>query len=184
MAQTQEATQLDPANATAWNNLATNDQDLGDWAQSVTATQALIRLDPAVVDSAFYLAYAYQQLHQYEKMVAAFDLVKPATPVDREQVTTGRLAYRAVADPALRPQALAALKALSRHQSNADVAGNLVTMYASLGERAALLQALETMCPATPVACNDLAINPMYPALRADPRFQKLVKKYNTVTVQ
>lgn len=182
--QTQEATRLDPDNATAWNNLATNDQDLGDWAQSVTAAQALIRLDPASVDSAFYLAYAYQQLHQYEKMVAAFDLVKPTTPVDREQVATGRLAYRAVADPALRPQALAALKALSRHQSNPDVVANLVTMYASLGEHGAVLQALEPLCPATPAACNDLAINPMYTALRADPRFQKLVKQYNTTTVQ
>lgn len=150
----------------------------------VTAAQALIRLDPASVDGAFYLAYAYQQLHQYDSMVAAFDLVKPATPVDREQVTTGRLAYRAVADPALRPQALDALKSLSRHQSNPDVAANLLTMYASLGEHGVVLQGLETLCPATPAACNDLAISPLYTALRADPRFQKLVNKYNSVTVQ
>ncbi len=184
LGENQEAARLDPDNATAWNNIGTTDQDLGDWAQVVTAAQALVRLDPASVDGAFYLAYAYQQLHQYDRMVAAFDLVKPATPVDREQVTTGRLAYRAVADPALRPQALAALKSLSRHQSNPDVAANLVTMYASLGQHAALLQALETLCPATPVACGDLAINPMYTALRADPRFQKLVERYNTTTVE
>jgi len=184
VAQTQEATQLDPDNATAWNNLATTYLDLGDWAQMVTAAQALIRLDPASADGAFYLAYAYQQLHQYDSMVAAFDLVKPATPVDREQVTTGRLAYRAVADPALRPPALAALKSLSRHQSNPDVAANLLTMYASLGEHGVVLQGLETLCPATPAACNDLAISPLYTALRADPRFQKLVNKYNSVTVQ
>ena len=184
VAQTQEAIQLDPDNATAWNNLATYDQDLDDWAQMVTAAQALVRLDPASVDSAFYLAYAYQQLHQYDRMVAAFDLVKPATPVDREQVATGRLAYRAVADPAQRPQALAALKSLSRHQSNPDVTLNLIMMYASLGEHGAVLQGLETICPAAPVACSDLAINPVYTALRADPRFQKLVKKYNTMTVQ
>lgn len=117
-------------------------------------------------------------------MVAAFDLVKPATPVDREQVATGRLAYRAVADPALRPQALAALKSLSRRQSNLDVAVNLLTMYASLGEHGAVLQGLETVCPASPVACGDLAINPMHTALRADPRFRKLVKRYNTTTVE
>jgi len=184
MAEYQEATQLDPANATAWNNLAVVGQDLGDWAQSVTAAQAMIRLGRASVDGAFYLAYAYQQLHQYDKMVEAFDLVKPATPVDQQQVTTGRLVYRAVADPALRPQALAALKGLSRHQSNQDVAINLIGMYASLGEHAALLQGLETLCPAVPIGCNDLAINPTYTALRVDPRFQMLVKKYNTVTVQ
>ena len=73
---------------------------------------------------------------------------------------------------------------LSRHQSNVDVAGNLIQMYSSLGEHAAVLQALKTFCPAIPVGCNDLAINPMYTALRADPRFQKLVKQYNTMTVQ
>jgi hypothetical protein len=89
-----------------------------------------------------------------------------------------------VADPAQQSQALAALQALSRHQSNPDVAINLIMMYASLGEHAALLQSLEAFCPAVPVACGDLAINPAYTALRADPRFQKLVKKYNSMTVQ
>ena len=184
MAEYQQATQLDPDNATAWNNLAADDQDLGDWAQMVTVVETLIRLDPADVDGAFALAYAYQQLHQYDKMVAAFDLVKPATPVDREQVTTGRLVYRAIADPTLRPQALAALKALSRHQSNTDVATNLLGMYASFGEHAAVLPLLESFCPANPVGCSDLAVNPYYTALRTDPRFQKLVKKYNTAAVQ
>ncbi|MCE5232769.1 MAG: hypothetical protein ABFC67_08575 [Mizugakiibacter sp.] len=184
MAEDQEATQLDPDNATAWNNLAVDNLDLGNWAQMVTAAQAMIRLDPADVDGAFGLAYAYQQLHQYDKMVAAFDLVKPATSVDQEQVTTGRLVYRAVADPKLRPQALAALKSLSRHQSNLGVVVNLIQMYASLGEHAALLQLLETSCPADPINCTDLAINPYYTALHADPRFQKLVNKYNTLTVQ
>lgn len=184
LAEEQEATQLDPGHAVAWNNLAEDYQDLGDWAQVVTAAQAMIRINPANVDSAFFIAYAYQQLHQYDKMVAEFDLVKPSTEVDREQVATGRLVYRAVADPKLRPQALTALKALSRHQSNTDVAGNLIQMYASLGEHAALLQGLETFCPAHPVGCDDLAINPEYTALHTDPRFQKLVKKYNTVTVQ
>jgi len=184
LAEYQEAVQLDPDNAVAWNNLAVVSQDLGDWAEDIKATQGDIRLDPADVDSAFGLAYTYQQLHQYAPMVAAFDLVKPATPVDREQVTTGRLVYRAIADPTLRPQALAALKALSRHQSNTDVATNLLGMYASFGEHAAVLPLLESFCPANPVGCNDLAVSPVYTALRADPRFQKLVKKYNTVTVQ
>jgi hypothetical protein len=57
-------------------------------------------------------------------------------------------------------------------------------MYAVLGESPALLQLLETMCPANPTGCNDVAISPFYAALRADPRFQKRVKQYNTMTVQ
>jgi hypothetical protein len=116
-------------------------------------------------------------------MVAVFDLVKPATPVDQQLVDTGRLVYGAVANPALRPQALAALRTLSPHQSNNDVAANLVLMYASLGEHAALLELLEAFCPAEPVFCTDLAVNPWYEELRGDPRFQRLAKKYTTVTL-
>ncbi len=182
LAQTQEATMLDPADAVAWNNLAVDAQDLGDWVQMITAAEALLRLNPTDVDSAFQLAYAYQQLHQSDKMLAAFDLVKPATAVDKQQVAAGKLVYRAVQDPALRPQGLAALEDLSRHQSSPDVASNLLQLYLALGQNAPSLQLLESFCPADPVACSDLAINPIYRALRPDPRFQRLAKKYSTET--
>jgi TolB-like protein len=184
LAQTQEAALLDPANATAWNNLAVVDQDLGHWQPMIQATETLLRLDPADVDSAFGLAYAHQQLHQYDQMLAAFDRVQPATPLDKQQVDTGRLVYQAVRDPALTPQALAALKDLSRHRSNPDVAGNLVPLYLALGQPQPALRLLETTCPAFPIGCGDLAINPIYQSLRADPRFQQLAKKYTTETVE
>lgn len=179
-----EATQLDPTDESAWNNLAVAAQDLGDWAQVVRASEALRKLNPKNVDSAFGLAYAYLQLRQPDKMVVAFNQVKASTPLDQEQVDTGRLTYRALADPALRPRALAALKNLNRHQSNLDVAGNLLLMYLPLGEAAAALRLLERICPADPIGCNDLGVNPAYQSLHGDPRFQKLAKKYTTVTVQ
>ncbi|MGH8337918.1 MAG: hypothetical protein ACRETL_14100, partial [Gammaproteobacteria bacterium] len=184
LAQEQEATLLDPASAPAWSNLAEYAQDLGDWPQEITAVKTLLRLDPQSVDGAFSLAYAYQQLHRYDKMVAAFDRVQPATVVDKEQVAAGRLTYQALGNPALRPQALASLEALSRHQSNQDVAGNLLQLYLALGQSAPALQLLESSCPADPLGCNDLAINPIYQALRAEPRFQTLAKKYTTATLQ
>ncbi|MGH8280411.1 MAG: tetratricopeptide repeat protein [Gammaproteobacteria bacterium] len=183
LAEYREATLLDPAHTTAWNNLAVSAQDLGDWAQEIRAVEAMLRLDPEDVDSAFYLAFAYQQWHQNDKIESAFSAVKPATDLDRQQVAAGRLTYRALADPKLRPEALAALKDLSRHQSNQDVAGNLLQLYLALGETAPALQLLEISCPATPVGCSDLAINPMYVALRTDPRFQKLAKQYTTATL-
>ncbi|MGH8234890.1 MAG: tetratricopeptide repeat protein [Rhodanobacteraceae bacterium] len=184
LAETREATLLDPANAAAWNNLVVCAQDLGDWAQMNHAAETLLRLDPTDVDSAVYLAYAYQQLHQSDKVLTGFDRVQPATDLDKQQVAAGRLVYRAIQDPALRPQALDALADLSRHQSNQDVAGNLLQMYLALGKNASALQLLENFCPANPVACSDLAISPMYRALRADPRFQQLAKKYTTMTLE
>jgi TolB-like protein len=184
LAETQEATLLDPDNALAWNNLATTAQDLGDWAGIIKAAQAMIRINPQVVDSAFYLAYAYQQLRQDDKMVAAFDLVKPANAVDQQQVAAGRLVYQSLLHPALRPQALAAVQQLARYQSNTAVAFNLPQLWLALGENAQALKQLQGFCLAITVASNDLAINPLYVPLRADPAFQKLAKRYTTATVQ
>jgi adenylate cyclase len=183
LAEFREAALLNPANETAWNNVAVNAQDLGDWALMAQAADTLRKLDPKVVDSAFTLAYAYQQLHQYDKMVSAFDLVTPATTLDRQLVRAGRLTYRALGDSALRPRALAALKRLSRSQANPDVAGNLLQLYLALDETKAALQLLENYCPATPIGCNDLAVSPIYQALHGSPRFEALAKKYTTVTV-
>lgn len=179
-----EATLLDPANAIAWNNLGVRAADLGDWVQDVTAFEALLRLDPADVDSAFNLAYAYQQLHQYDEMAPAFDRVQPATDLDKEQVAAGRLVYQALRDPALRPRALNALKNLRSHASNQGVAANLMQLYLALGETAPALKLLEGICPADPVGCGDLAVNPMYETLRTDPQFRQLEKKYATATLR
>ncbi len=183
-AQEQEATLLDPGNAAAWNNFAVSAQDLGNWPQEIQAVEALLKLDPQDVDGAFALAFAHQQLRQYDQMVAAFDLVKPVTPVDREQVMAGRLTYQAVRDAKLRPQAFEALKALARHQSNLDVASNLLQLYLALGDTTPALKLLRSLCPADPAACSDLAISPIYESLRGDPRFKRLAEKYTTVTVQ
>jgi TolB-like protein/Tfp pilus assembly protein PilF len=184
LAEQQEATLLDPVNGHAWNNLAVVAQDLRNWPLAIRASLQLIKLDPSEVDSAFYLAFAYQQSGQYDKMAAAFDLVQPTTPLDRAQVEAGRLTYKALRDPALRPQALAAVKALAQHQSNQDVAGNLLQMYLALGETEPALAVMERSCPADPIACTDLAVNPVYTPLHGHPRFEALAKKYTAVTVQ
>ena len=184
MAEENEATLLDPANTTAWNNLTLDAQDLGDWSLMVRATGQVIKLDPKDVDSVFALATAYQQLRQYDNMVAAFDRVQPATLLDRAQIDAGRLTYRALRDPALRPQALAALKSLARHQSNLDVTDNLMQLYLALGETTPALNLLQGLCPASPIGCSDLAFNPVYTPLHGDLRFEALAKKYTTITVQ
>lgn len=96
---------------------------------------------------------------------------------------------RAAAQPIVvfcspRVLALAAVKDLSRHQSGTDVAGNLLQLYLALGETAPVLQLLESFCPVNPVGCGDLANNPIYRVLRANPRFQQLAKRYNTQTLE
>lgn len=184
MAEYREATRLDPAGETGWNNLAIQAQDLGDWPQAIEALEVLLKLDPGDVDSAFSLAFAYQQLRQYDKMIAAFDLAQPATAMDREQVAAGRLIYRSLRDSSLRPQALASIRALARFQSNQDAAGNLVQLYLALGETVPALALLESGCPGDPVGCSDLAVSPVYRPLHGNPGFDALAKRYTTIAAQ
>lgn len=173
-----KAAELDPTDETAWNNLAVFALELGDWKQEIKAAEMLNKLDPKFVDSAFALAFAYLQLHQYGPMVAAFDRVQPSTSVDQAQVAAGRLSFRAIVDPSLRPQALAALQTLARNPSNPDVTSNVVLLYLVLGETAPTLDQLANLCQAAPIACGDLAANPMYRPLHGNPRFEALAKKY------
>lgn len=179
-----EAVWLDPANGFAWSTLAGDTEDLGDWTQEVTAANSLLRLNPKNIASAFYLAFAYQQLRRYDKMAQAFGRVQPTTDVANQQVAAGRLVYRALRDSTLRPQAFAALKALSRLQSRPGVKGNLLRLYLALGQTAPALQLLESLCPVHPADCDDLEISPIYRPLRANPRFRQLAKKYTTVTLE
>jgi TolB-like protein/cytochrome c-type biogenesis protein CcmH/NrfG len=180
LAQELEATVLDPTNETAWNNVAALAIDAYDWPQVIHAAQNLIKLDPSVVDSAFALAFAYRQSHQYDKMAGAFDLMKPSTALDKAQVNAGRLTYRALGEPGVRPQAIAALAALARQQSSPDVAANLLQMYLVLGDTQPALALLESSCAAAPVGCSDLAINALYKPLHGNAAFEQLAKKYDS----
>lgn len=183
LAQARQATLLSPEDKAAWNNLVVDAQDLGDWRLELDAAEAELKLNPGNVDAGFSVAFAAQRLGRRDRMLAAFDEVRPATPLDSQQVGAGKLVYRALDDPSQRPQALAALQQLAAHQSNQDVVGNLLQMQLALGETAPALLLLEHSCPADPIGCSDLAVNPLYAALHGDPRFQRLVAKYNTTTI-
>jgi len=182
LAEEREAARLDPDYATAWANLAEYSQDAGDWVGEAKASQTLIGIDPADVDGAFYLAYARRQLRQDDAAVKAFDTASPASTIDREQVKAGKLVYQSLQNLRLRPQAMVVVRELEVHSSNQDVAGNLLYLYAALGERADALKLLQRYCLSNPFGCFDIAINPLYVPLHDDPVFQKLARKYSAIT--
>ena len=184
LAENQVAATLSPHNVFAQMNLATSDLDMRDFGRSLIPAQAAIRLNPANVDAAFLLAFAYQHLHRGDAAIKAFDLVQPSTPKDQELIDAGRLAYQARADPGLRQQALAALNRLRIAKTNPDVQVNLVTLYLALDETETALELLDVACAANPLICNDAAINPLFDPLRGNPRFEELSKKYTTMTLE
>ncbi|HKV65862.1 MAG TPA: hypothetical protein VJN66_05730 [Rhodanobacteraceae bacterium] len=183
LAQEQEATQLDPDNATAQNDLAETELDLDNYAQALPAAQALVMLAPRSPDNALMLAETDALLHRDEDAVKAFDLAQPDGQLTKALVAAGRLTYRAADDPALRRQALAAVDALhARTDLDPGSESDVIQLYLVLGENTTALELLPKTCTAQPVNCSDLSVNPEFMPLRGDPRFQALVKQYDTVS--
>jgi len=183
LAQNLEAVQLDPRNATAQNNLAIAYLDLGQYAQALAPLQALMKLTPHNADTAMLLALTYSLLHRPEDAVKAFDLAQPDTPLAKALVAAGRLTYQSVLDPKLHAQALVAVDAL-RKRSDLDPVSmaDVIQLYGALDQNASVLDLLPKWCASSPVFCIDLSLFPGWIPLRGDPRFQALVKKYDTAS--
>ncbi|MEW9570731.1 tetratricopeptide repeat protein [Rhodanobacter sp. Si-c] len=183
LAQYLEAVQLDPDNATAQNNLVAQYLDLGEYAQALAPAQALMRLDPTSADSALGLAQIYSLLHRSEDAVKAFDLAQPDTELAKALVAAGRLTYQSLLDPALHAQAVTAVEALRRRADlDPDSMGDVIQLELALGQNPIALEQLPKLCAASPVICSDLSLTPAYLPLRGDPRFQQLVRQYDTVS--
>ena len=182
LAQDQEAARLNPDSALAQFALGYDYLDLRDWPNAVTAALRATRLSPQELNGVFELAYAYTQLQRGSDAVRVFDLVRPATETDMQLVGAGRLTYRSLLDPALRPKALAALDKLRHVGVSPNAQFQIISLYAALGEKETVIQMLPGLCSGFPDACADLALNPVYTPLHGDPRFEKLSKRYTTNT--
>ncbi len=182
-AQEQEAVQLDPDNATAQNNLAVVELDLGEYAQALVPWQAVMRLDPHSADSAIWLALANSLLHRNADAVKAFDLAQPQTELAKALVAAGRLTYQSLLDPKLHPQALAAVGALRRRTDlNPLSMLGMIQLELALGQNDTALEQLPKLCASVAVGCNDLSVYPVYLPLHGQPAFEALVKQYDTVS--
>jgi serine/threonine-protein kinase len=183
LAETLEAAQLDPDNAIAQNNLAVLYLDVGQYVQALQPAQALLRLDPHNVDSAFGLALNYALLHRNEDAAKAFDRVQPDTQLGKALVAAGKLAYLSVLDPSLHVQALAAVDALRRRTDlDPSSLSDMIQLDLVLGQTRSALDLLPGFCASAPTGCSDISVNPTFLPLHGDPAFEALVKKYDTTS--
>ena len=65
-----------------------------------------------------------------------------------------------------------------------DSQHSLIPLYMLLREKETVMQRLPGLCTAVPMYCDDIATSPIYAPLHGDPRFEKLVKQYTTITQQ
>ncbi|WHZ19816.1 MAG: Adenylate cyclase [Rhodanobacteraceae bacterium] len=183
LAQQQEAVQLDPDNAAAQNNLALYAFDLGEYAQALAPSLAVMRLDPTSADNALALAQTYALMHRDADAVKVFDLVQPRTELAKALVAAGRLTYQSLLDPELHGEALAAVDALRRRSDlDAYSMADVIQLELALGQNPTALEQLPKLCATLPIGCSDLSVNPTWLPLRGDPRFQQLVRQYDTVS--
>ncbi|MBS0383389.1 MAG: tetratricopeptide repeat protein [Proteobacteria bacterium] len=183
LAQVQEAVELDPDNATAQNDLAATELDLGAYTQALAPAQALVKLAPHSPDNVLMLAEIHTLLGQPGEAVQAFDLAQPDTDLSRAMVAAERLTYRAAQDSALHRQALDAVDAL-RKRPDLDPGSmiDVIQLYLALREDGTALELLPATCAAQPVNCSDLSVNPLFVSLRGKPGFAALVQRYDTVS--
>lgn len=181
--QEQEALRLDPANVVAQFNVAWYLLDAGKYQQALAPAQAAIRLSPHAVDGAFLLAQAYSLLHRTADAAKAFDRVQPDTPLAESLAATGRLTYQSLRDPELRPKALAAVEALrARSDLGPFQTYYVIQLQLALGQNDAALDLLPGACASSRVLCNDISLWPITAPLHGSPRFEALVKQYDTVS--
>lgn len=177
------ATQLDPFDATAQNNLADVWFDLGRYRQALRPATAYVGLRPDSVDAAYLLALTDALLHQDRDAAKAFDIAPPRSLPARQLIDAGKLAYQSKLRPALRAQAIAAIAAAARWSNpDAGFAADLLQAELVVGENAAVLARLPRLCADTPIACADLGSFPLWLPLHGNPRFEALVKKYDTMS--
>lgn len=177
------AAQLDPFNAAVQNNLADAWLDLGRYRRALPAATAYWGLQPRNIDADYLLALNESLLHDNQAAVNAFNWVPPRSGFYRQLASAGRLAYRSILDPKLRPKALAAVDALKQWSSlDPTSTADLFQAELVVGEKNAVLAELPGLCSRSPISCADLGSFPLWLTLHGTPSFEALVKKYDTTS--
>jgi len=179
LVQFQEAARLAPDNGVVQNTLASDYADLRDWPAALRTYRTLNKVVPNPVGNALNLAYVYSQMQRDQQAVEVFDQLHPTTSFGKQYVAAFKLTYQARLQPALKPQALAAVDKLPGRKTGAD--GVLIQLYLALDAKARVMQLLPDFCARSRVNCGDLGVSPMFTALHGDQRFEALVKQYGSV---
>jgi serine/threonine-protein kinase len=133
-------------------------------------------MDPTYWLAHCSLGWAYLQKRQVREAIAAFQKARQLSEFAMALVALGH-AYAASGNRSEALKLLAELKEQSKHRfiSPLDVA----TLYAGLGDKEQALTWLEKAYDERSFNLVSIKVEPFLDSLRAEPRFQALVKKMN-----
>lgn len=177
--QFQQAVLLDPDSWSIQMNLGSAYAGLGQYDLALQAYATAERLAPENVD-AYLEAALLQHLQGHDAAaIRALKTAKPKSPNDARVLEAFRLTYTALHDPRLQVRTVTLLDRISTEKTGSFSQYYAATAYALLGEQTKAVTAVARFCAAIPDSCNDIALDPHYLPLRANPAFQQLAAQYS-----
>jgi len=139
---------------------------------AITASESLLRSDPSQVFANHIIGQAYLMKHDYPRAIAAYERI-----TDLDSLNSIVKCWRAYAFAVggERAKAQRILQELLRAQSGYVNSYGLAVAYLGLGKREEALTLLEQSVAERQDDCIFLNVEPVWDALRPDPRFKRLL---------
>jgi tetratricopeptide (TPR) repeat protein len=168
--ESQRALECDPLNFSIGSHQAWVELEKGNYARAIQAAEPTLRLDPQHGPTAFFLMRAYEELGQLDKAIDVRRRMQwPNPPVPELEA-----ALAAQGPAGYWRRRIARLEANGR-QVPVQPFG-IAIIYAHLGDRAQTLTWLEQGVEERDPKAVYIKIEPTFASLRADPRFQQIVR--------
>lgn len=173
------ALELDPLSVAVMLTIGSIYRALRHYDHAIEQYQRVLEMDPTYAPALFWLSGVYALTRQDDRAVAA---AEQAIALGGEGgLYLGGLAF-AQGLAGRKAEAEDTLRKMERLAETEYVAAmDLVSAYIGLGERDRALRALEQACDGGDPSVRELLVDPMYDSLRADRRFQILLKRIGLV---
>jgi tetratricopeptide (TPR) repeat protein len=173
MAETKRAKELDPLRVVLSGQEGVILFYARRYDEAVQRLQDAFKLEPENGVTLAFLGYAYAARGQYAEAIGAYQ-----KQISLDGETTSTLCYlgHAYAKSGKRDEALSVLDKLKRTKEYVSPS-ELAVFYAGLGDKEAAFESLERAYAAHDPQLQNLKVDPFLDPLRADPRFQDLVRR-------
>jgi Tfp pilus assembly protein PilF len=173
IAEMKRARELDPLALGQNSNLGYAYYWARQYDQAIEQLKKTLELDQNFSQAHLLLAYAYAAKGDYTQAIAKY---REAIRLGRENTSDQCYLGAALAKAGQRAEAEAILKQLETTKEYLSPA-ELAALYVGLGDKEKALAALERAYAAHDLQLQFLSVEPHYDSLRAEPRFQELIRK-------
>ncbi len=174
-AQLQKAVDLDPLSAQLRFQTGLLNYQWRRYDRAIESYEKALELDPAFHRAQQLLGAAYTEKGEHARAIAELETARASLPGDPRVLAISGHSYGRAGR---RDKALATLEEMKRLSARRPVlAYYFAEIHTGLGEKTRALELLEESCDARESQLVDLKVSPRWDTLRAEPRFQVLLKR-------